>query len=122
MSNSYGVDDAISKVPNNLKSDIGLRYDRLKWRSRRGRTESSLEIIDQAPLNKDDLVRSLIGSANLIGLLKHKSIDKTPKQKMTKEIKSLIKQREIARQNKDYQESDKLREILLGLGVEINDT
>ena len=45
-----------------------------------------------------------------------------PKQKMTKEIKSLIKQREIARQNKDYQESDKLREILLGLGVEINDT
>ena len=72
--------------------------------------------------NKDDLVRSLIGSANLIGLLKHKSIDKMPKQKMTKEIKSLIKQREIARQNKDYKESDKLREILLGLGVEINDT
>ena len=72
--------------------------------------------------NKDDLVRSLVGSANLIGLLKHKSIDKMPKQKMTKEIKSLIKQREIARQNKDYQESDKLREILLGLGVEINDT
>ena len=72
--------------------------------------------------NKDDLVRSLIGSANLIGLLKHKSIDKMPKQKLTKEIKSLIKQREIARQNKDYKESDKLREILLGLGVEINDT
>jgi Cysteinyl-tRNA synthetase len=45
-----------------------------------------------------------------------------PKQKLTKEIKSLIKQREIARQNKDYKESDKLREILLGLGVEINDT
>ena len=72
--------------------------------------------------NKDDLVRSLVGSANLIGLLKHKSIDKMPKQKITKEIKSLIKQREIARQNKDYKESDKLREILLGLGVEINDT
>lgn len=72
--------------------------------------------------NKDDLVKSLVGSANLIGLLKHKSIDKMPKQKLTKEIKSLIKQREIARQNKDYKESDKLREILLGLGVEINDT
>ena len=72
--------------------------------------------------NKDDLVKSLVGSANLIGLLKHKSIHKMPKQKLTKEIKSLIKQREIARQNKDYKESDKLREILLGLGVEINDT
>ena len=58
MSNSYGVDNAISKVPNNLKSDIGLRYDRLKWRSRRGRIDSSLEIIDQAPLNKDELVRA----------------------------------------------------------------
>ena len=58
MSNSYGVDDAISKVPDNLKSDIGLRYDRLKWRSRRGRTDSSLEIIDRAPLNKEELVRA----------------------------------------------------------------
>ena len=30
MSNSYGVDNAISKVPNHLKSDTGLEYDRLK--------------------------------------------------------------------------------------------
>ena len=58
MSNSYGVDEAISKVPNNLKTDIGLRYDRLKWRSRRGRTESSLEIIDKAPLDKNKLIRA----------------------------------------------------------------
>ena len=45
MSNSYGVDNAISKVPNHLRSNTGLEYDRLRWRNRRGRLESSLEIL-----------------------------------------------------------------------------
>ncbi len=45
MSNSYGVDNAISKVPAHLKTDPGLEFDRLKWRNRRGRLESSLEIL-----------------------------------------------------------------------------
>jgi len=58
MSNSYGVDSAISKVPEKFKSDIGLRYDRLKWRRRRGRLESSLEIINQAPKNEEELIRA----------------------------------------------------------------
>ncbi len=58
MSNSYGVDNAIAKVPDNFKSDIGLRYDRLKWRRRRGRIESSLEIINKAPNNESELIRA----------------------------------------------------------------
>ena len=45
MSNSYGVDNAISKVPGYLKKDVGLEYDRLRWRNRRGRLEGSLEIL-----------------------------------------------------------------------------
>ena len=45
MSNSYGVDNAINKVPNHLKKDPGLEYDRLRWRNRRGRLEGSLEIL-----------------------------------------------------------------------------
>ena len=45
MSNSYGVDNAIAKVPTRFKKDIGLQYDRLKWRNRRGRLESSLQIL-----------------------------------------------------------------------------
>ncbi len=47
MSNSYGVDTAISKVPEYLKKDPGLEFDRLRWRNRRGRLESSLEILYQ---------------------------------------------------------------------------
>ena len=58
MSNSYGVDKAITDVPEKLKNDIGLRYDRLKWRRRRGRLDSSLEIINKAPNSKDELVRA----------------------------------------------------------------
>ena len=57
MSNSYGVDKAITQVSEKLKSDIGLKYDRLKWRRRRGRLESSLEIINQIPNDKDKLIR-----------------------------------------------------------------
>ena len=47
MSNSYGVDNAIAKVPQYLKKDPGLEFDRLRWRNRRGRLESSLEILFQ---------------------------------------------------------------------------
>ena len=42
MSKSYGVDNAISKVPSKFKNDAGLNYDRLKWRRKRGRVDSSV--------------------------------------------------------------------------------
>ena len=59
MSNSYGVDNSISNVPNHLKKDIGLEYDRLKWRNRRGRLEPSLEILyENGNKSEDDLVRA----------------------------------------------------------------
>ena len=59
MSNSYGVDNAISKVPNHLKKEIGLEYDRLKWRNRRGRLESSLEVLyNNGNTSEDNLVRA----------------------------------------------------------------
>ena len=45
MSNSYGVDNAISRVPKYLSSDPGLEFDRLRWRNRRGRLDGSLEIL-----------------------------------------------------------------------------
>ena len=57
ISRSYGVDAAISKVPAKFKKDIGLKYDRLKWRRRRGRVESSLEILFTVPNNPTKLVR-----------------------------------------------------------------
>ncbi len=57
MSKSYGVDNAISKVPDRFKNDAGLNFDRLKWRRKRGRVESSLEILLKIPNNKIYLVR-----------------------------------------------------------------
>jgi len=45
MTNSYGVDKAISDVPAELIDDLGLQYNRLKWRTRRNRLEGSLEIL-----------------------------------------------------------------------------
>ena len=57
MSKSYGVDDAIAKVPSHLKNEIGLKYDRLKWRRKRGRTESSIEILQNIPRDPKKLVR-----------------------------------------------------------------
>ena len=57
MSKSYGVDTAISKVPAKFKNDAGLNYDRLKWRRKRGRVESSVEILLKIKNTKDYLVR-----------------------------------------------------------------
>jgi len=57
MSRSYGVDNAISKVPDKFKNDIGLKYDRLKWRRRRGRLDPSLEILFKTPKDPIKLVR-----------------------------------------------------------------
>ena len=57
MSKSYGVDTAISKVPNKFKNDAGLNYDRLKWRRKRGRVDSSVEILLKVKNTKDYLVR-----------------------------------------------------------------
>ena len=57
MSKSYGVDQAIKNVPNKFKNDAGLNYDRLKWRRKRGRIDSSLEILQKIKNDKDYLVR-----------------------------------------------------------------
>ena len=58
MSNSYGVDSSISAVPDHLKNNIGLEYDRLKWRNRRGRIQPSLEILyKNSNKSEEDLVR-----------------------------------------------------------------
>ncbi len=57
MSKSYGVDTAISKVPEKLKNNHGLNYDRLKWRRKRGRVEGSLEILLKVENTKEYLVR-----------------------------------------------------------------
>ncbi len=57
MSKSYGVDNAISKVPSKFKNDAGLNYDRLKWRRKRGRVDSSVEILSKIKNTKDYLVR-----------------------------------------------------------------
>ena len=57
MSKSYGVDQAISKVPKKYKNDAGLNYERLKWRRKRGRVDSSVEILAKIKNTKDYLVR-----------------------------------------------------------------
>ncbi|MDA9598412.1 lytic transglycosylase domain-containing protein [Candidatus Pelagibacter sp.] len=57
MSKSYGVDSAISKVPAKFKNDAGLNYDRLKWRRKRGRVDSSVDILLKIKNTKNYLVR-----------------------------------------------------------------
>ena len=57
MSKSYGVDQAIKNVPAKFKNDAGLNYDRLKWRRKRGRVDSSVEILVSIKNTKGYLVR-----------------------------------------------------------------
>ena len=57
MSKSYGADQAIKNVPQKLKDDAGLNFDRLKWRRKRGRIDSSLEILFKVKNDKKYLIR-----------------------------------------------------------------
>jgi soluble lytic murein transglycosylase len=57
MSKSYGVDQAIKNVPDQFKNDAGLNFDRLKWRRKRGRVDSSAEILLNVKNTKDYFVR-----------------------------------------------------------------
>ena len=56
MTRGYGVDQAIKNVPEKFKNDAGLNYDRLKWRRKRGRVDSSLEILLSIKNDKNYLV------------------------------------------------------------------
>lgn len=51
-----GVDYAVSRVPHHLSDDIGLLYDRIRWRRRRGLIEKAYELMEKAPT--DDLPRA----------------------------------------------------------------
>ena len=57
MTKGYGVDQAIKNVPEKFKNDAGLNYDRLKWRRKRGRVDSSLEILLSIKNDKDYLIK-----------------------------------------------------------------
>lgn len=48
---AYGVDGTIAKVPDALKDDPGLIYERIKWRRKRGRYESAAELFDASGLD-----------------------------------------------------------------------
>ncbi len=56
ISKGYGVDQAIKNVPQKLKNDPGLNYDRLKWRRKKGRVDSSTEILLKIRNDKEYLV------------------------------------------------------------------
>ncbi len=43
------VDKAIARVPDELKRHEGLVYERLRWRRRKGRTDSAMELFADAP-------------------------------------------------------------------------
>ena len=47
----------LKKFHKKLKNDPGLNYDRLKWRRKKGRVDSSLEILLKIKNTKDYMIR-----------------------------------------------------------------
>ncbi len=75
--------------------------------------------------NKLELVNKLIGSSNLIGLLNYRTNNKRFLNTLDidkEKVNELLEKRRIARDNRDYDESDRIRDILLKMGVKITDT
>lgn len=46
---SYGIDGALKKVPEHLQKDPGLVFERLRWNRRKGRVDTALELMRNAP-------------------------------------------------------------------------
>ena len=55
-------------------------------------------------------------------LEEYKSLKSTSEDDLPEEVKSIIEERKLARENKDYQKSDELRDKLKELGFIIKDT
>ena len=49
MQRTGGVDGAIARVPLYMRGDIGLIYERLRWRRRKGFTDSAIELLRRPP-------------------------------------------------------------------------
>ncbi|MBU4480377.1 cysteine--tRNA ligase [Patescibacteria group bacterium] len=83
------------------------------------------ELLKSKIENKDKLA-TILEFDKVLGLKLDEATNKIPQKisisKLTQDIQSLIKEREIARKNKDYQKSDELREKIEGLGYKIKDT
>ena len=78
------------------------------------------EMIKSKELSYDDKKASLLKFDQVLGL----DLDKVKKEKieMPEKIKDLIKQREEARKNKDWQKADELRDEIKKEGYAIQDT
>ena len=50
MTFSWGVDDAISKVPKDMKNHPGLIYERIKWRRKKRKYDTATELLLKTPL------------------------------------------------------------------------
>ena len=51
MNREGNVDKAIAEVPEHLKNDAGLLYERLRWRRRKDKFESAAELLLNPPVN-----------------------------------------------------------------------
>jgi soluble lytic murein transglycosylase len=49
MRRTGGVDGAIARVPESMRGDTGLIYERLRWRRRKGFTDSAIELLRNSP-------------------------------------------------------------------------
>lgn len=76
------------------------------------------ELLADAKIEDKDKWATLLSFDAVLGL----GLSDVPKLVITDEAKELIKERDIARDNKDYAASDKLRTALESLGYEVLDT
>jgi soluble lytic murein transglycosylase len=53
MLRTGGVDGAIARVPETLRQDPGLVYERLRWRRRKGFSESAIDLLHAPPVQME---------------------------------------------------------------------
>jgi cysteinyl-tRNA synthetase len=77
------------------------------------------ELIKDGSIENEDKKATLLDFDKVLGL--NLGIDSRKKENVPEEIEKLVKEREIARENKDWQESDRLRELIKNKGYMVED-
>jgi cysteinyl-tRNA synthetase len=83
---------------------------------------SALQEVLKSDLSAEDKLATILDFDRVLGLSFNKVLEKIPEVKLNEDVAALLKQREKARAEKNWPESDRLRAEIEKLGFRINDS
>jgi len=122
LENLYG---RISKLGNKIgKVNEGWKDDFLKAVNDDLNMPQAMAILNEmlkSEISPADKLATALDFDKVLGLDLKSVITKNKEEKISEEVKKLVEERKLARENKDWKRSDEIRDEIKKLGYEVND-